>query len=218
MNAAIYLRVSTDDQDVDNQEGDCVRLCQARGWEAAIVPEVESGAKDRPRWRHVLELARTGTIRAVVIWSIDRMGRRMHELLADVRELDRLGCAVVSVRESWLDTTSPTRDLLLAIFAWLAEHERRRLIERTRAGLERARREGKKLGRPPLPVSSLAADRIRELRTVGWSFEGIRARLVAEGWPSWSSRTIRRIAYGAKTPVGYSPLRPPSRQGFNSSN
>jgi len=56
---------------------------------------------------------------------------------------------VISVREPWLDTSGPVRPLLVAIFGWVAEQERARLIERTRAGIERARRQGKRLGRPP---------------------------------------------------------------------
>jgi DNA invertase Pin-like site-specific DNA recombinase len=68
--------------------------------------------------------------------------------LADVLELDRIGVTVVSVRESWLDTGGPVRSLLIAIFSWVAEQERARLIERTKAGLAAARRKGKRLGRP----------------------------------------------------------------------
>src|SRR5437899_10500821 len=65
-----------------------------------------------------------------------------------VLELDRIGVQVVSVREPWLDTSGPVRSLLIAIFSWCAEQEPLRLIERTRAGLDRARRQGKMLGRP----------------------------------------------------------------------
>lgn len=59
------------------------------------------------------------------------------------------GVPVLSVREGWLDTSGPVRPLLVAIFGWVAEQERTRLIERTKAGVERARRQGKRLGRPP---------------------------------------------------------------------
>jgi putative DNA-invertase from lambdoid prophage Rac len=66
-----------------------------------------------------------------------------------VLECDRLGVPVLSVRESWLDTSGSVRPLLVAIFGWVAEQERARLIERTKAGIERARHQGKRLGRPP---------------------------------------------------------------------
>jgi DNA invertase Pin-like site-specific DNA recombinase len=65
-----------------------------------------------------------------------------------VLELDRLGVRVVSVRETWLDTDSLVRPLLVAIFGWVVDQERTRLIERTKAGMSRARTEGKKIGRP----------------------------------------------------------------------
>jgi DNA invertase Pin-like site-specific DNA recombinase len=73
----------------------------------------------------------------------------MTSSISTVLELDRLGVPVLSVREPWLDTSGPVRPLLVAIFGWVAEQERTRLIERTKAGLERARRQGKRLGRPP---------------------------------------------------------------------
>ncbi|MBF5046406.1 recombinase family protein [Aggregicoccus sp. 17bor-14] len=71
--------------------------------------------------------------------------------------LDRLGVPVVSVREPWLDNTGPVRSLLVAIFGWVAEQERSRLIERTRAGLARARAQGKRLGRPRASQFALAS-------------------------------------------------------------
>jgi DNA invertase Pin-like site-specific DNA recombinase len=76
-----------------------------------------------------------------------------------VLELDRLWVPVLSVREGWLDTSGPVRPLLVAIFGWVAEQERSRLIERTKAGLERARRQGKRLGRPPASQVTLHAAR-----------------------------------------------------------
>lgn len=167
--AAIYLRVSSKDgrQDEANQEPDCRRVCEARGWPVgAVYAERESGAKARPVWSDVLELARRGQLRAVVVWSIDRIGRSMWQVVADVRELGRLGCSVVSVREPWLDTGGPTRDLLLAIFGWVAEHERERLRERVRAGLDRARSEGKRLGRPPAGMPASAIEQARRIRGV----------------------------------------------------
>jgi DNA invertase Pin-like site-specific DNA recombinase len=65
-----------------------------------------------------------------------------------VLALDRAGVQLVSVREPWLDTGGPVRDLLLAIFSWVAEQERRRLAERTKAGLARVREHGSRSGRP----------------------------------------------------------------------
>lgn len=146
--AAVYLRVSTDRQTVQNQLADLERLVQARGFEAAIYEEVESAAKARPVLERLLADARAGRVHAVAVWALDRLHRSMLGAIQTVLELDRLGVRVISVRESWLDTDSPVRPLLVAIFGWVAEQERTRLIERTKAGMQRAKREGKKIARP----------------------------------------------------------------------
>jgi DNA invertase Pin-like site-specific DNA recombinase len=146
--AAVFLRVSTDRLTVQNQLADLERLVQARGFEAVIYQEVESAAKARPVLDRLLADARAGRVHAVAVWALDRLHRSMVGAINTVLELDRLGVRVISVRESCLDTDSPVRPLLVAIFGWVAEQERTRLIERTKAGMERAKREGKKIGRP----------------------------------------------------------------------
>jgi DNA invertase Pin-like site-specific DNA recombinase len=146
--AALYARVSTAEQTTANQVDELHRLATARGWEPALYEEKESAAKRRPILDRLMDDARRGKVRAVVVWALDRLDRNMLACLSRVVELDRLGVPVVSVREPWLDTSGPTRSLLVAVFGWVAEQERARLIERTRAGLDRARREGKRLGRP----------------------------------------------------------------------
>ena len=156
--AAIYLRVSSDRQTVDNQRAEVEQLAHARGYETRAYEEVCSAAKRRPVFDRMLTDARTGKVQAVVIWAIDRLHRSMPGAINDILELDRLGVRVLSVREPWLDTSGPVRPLLVAIFGWVAEQERYRLIERTKAGLERAKRAGKRLGRPPCsPVLLRAA-------------------------------------------------------------
>jgi DNA invertase Pin-like site-specific DNA recombinase len=148
--AAVYLRVSTDRQTVQNQIADLERLvrAQARGYEVAVYEEVESASKVRPVLDRLLADTRAGRVQAVAVWALDRLHRSMPGTVSTVLELDRLGVRVISVRESWLDTDSPVRPLLVAIFGWVAEQERTRLIERTKAGMARARREGKQIGRP----------------------------------------------------------------------
>lgn len=158
MKAAVYLRVSSKDgrQDEANQEPDCLRLCAARGWEAVIFRERESGAKERPVWRSVLEAARLGKVQAVVFWAISRVGRNRAQVTHDIEAIYRWGAAVASVREGWLEQPmGPLRDLLLQFMAWTAQGEREELIERTRAGLARARAQGKRLGRPPADAVKL---------------------------------------------------------------
>jgi DNA invertase Pin-like site-specific DNA recombinase len=175
--AAIYLRVSKSDgsQSVENQRPEVEQLARARSFEVVQVYEEQaSAAKHRPVFEQMLKDARRGLFNALVIWSLDRFGRSMVGNLQDVLELDRLGVTVVSVRESWLDTGSPVRSLLVAIFSWVAEQERTRLVERTKAGLQAARRRGAKIGRPRRRVD---LDRARELRVAGQSLRAVAKEL-----------------------------------------
>jgi putative DNA-invertase from lambdoid prophage Rac len=186
---AIYVRVSTDRQQVQNQLAEAQQLAVARGYEPVIYEEVESAAKARPVLERMLAEVRAGRVQAVAVWALDRLHRSMTGAINTVLELDRLGVPVLSVREGWLDTSGPVRPLLVAIFGWVAEQERTRLIERTRAGLERAKREGKVLGRPRTsPLKLAAAARLvsegASIRTAakkgGVSFETLRRHLRTE--------------------------------------
>lgn len=146
--AAVYVRVSTDLQTGENQRAELLQLAAARGYDADMYSETESAAKHRPVFEGMIADVRAGRVRAVLVWALDRLHRSMVGAIQTVLECDRLGVPVISVREPWLDTAGPVRPLLIAIFGWVAEQERTRLIERTKAGLERARRQGKRLGRP----------------------------------------------------------------------
>lgn len=92
--------------------------------------------------------AKRGAFDVLLVWSLDRLGRSMAGNVNDALALDSAGVKLISVREPWLDTGGPVRNLLLAVFSWVAEQELRRLVERTRAGIERARSTGTKSGRP----------------------------------------------------------------------
>ena len=187
--AALYVRVSTDRQTADNQLAEVRQLASARGYEPVVYEEIESAAKARPVLDRMLADVRAGRVQAVAVWALDRLHRSMTGAINTVLELDRLGVPVLSVREGWLDTSGPVRPLLVAIFGWVAEQERVRLIERTKAGLERARREGKVLGRPRTsPLKLAAAARLvsdgASIRAAakenGVSFEVLRRHLRAE--------------------------------------
>jgi DNA invertase Pin-like site-specific DNA recombinase len=128
--------VSTDRQETECQRPEVEQLARARGFEIVKVYEEKmSAAKVRPEYARMMKDARRGAFDVIVVWAIDRFGRSMIGNVSDVLELDRVGVQVVSVRESWLDTGSPVRTLLLAIFSWLAGQERVRIGERTRAGM-----------------------------------------------------------------------------------
>jgi DNA invertase Pin-like site-specific DNA recombinase len=158
MRAAIYLRVSTEDQSTANQRPQVEAAARQRGFtEITFVEEVASGAKVRPALRALLDDACRGRYQAIFVWALDRLGRSAWEIAEIVRRLDTAGVRLVSCQDSWLDTAGPARSLLISIFAWVAEFERGRLVERTLIGLEAARKKGRRGGRPrkltPLAVA-----------------------------------------------------------------
>ena len=131
---ALYLRVSSGQQETENQRPDILQVVRTRGLEIVhIFDEKVSAAKDRPEFQKMMLQAHRGSFDCLVIWSLDRFGRSMVGNLQAVVELDRIGVQVISVKETWLDTSSPVRSLLIAIFSWVAEQERLRISERTKA-------------------------------------------------------------------------------------
>ena len=166
--AVLYLRVSTDEQTTENQRPELVKIARTRKLRVvATYQETVSGAaRVRPELARMLEDARRGNFDVVLVWSIDRLGRTMFGVLRDVLELEQRGVRVVSARESFLDVDGPARHLVLAVMSWAAEYERDRLIERTKAGMERARREGKQIGRPKR-IGYLELQQIRRLEKQG---------------------------------------------------
>lgn len=187
--AALFLRVSTDEQTTATQRPECEALAKARGCDVvATYEETGSGAKrDRAQLAALLRDAHRGAFETAIVWALDRLGRSMHDTIETVRRLDRSGVEVLSVREPWLDTGGPARALLLSIFAWVAEQERDRLIERTRAGMERARRAGVPIGRPEAPIPLTTA---RALRAAGLSVRAVARRLGVA--PSTLHRALQR--------------------------
>ena len=149
MKAAIYARVSTVDQEPENQLQELRRYVQARGWAAAeYVDRGVSGAKDRrPALDQLLADARRRRFDVLVCWRLDRLGRNLKHLITLLEELQALGVAFVSLAEG-IDATTPAGKLQMHILGAIAEFERARIQERVRAGLARARAQGVKLGRP----------------------------------------------------------------------
>lgn len=152
--AAIYLRVSTAEQSLSTQRPAVLQLVRARGLNLVkVYEEVGSAAKKRPVLDQMMLDAHRGEFGVLVVWAIDRLGRSLFDNIAMVRKLADCGVRLVSVREPWLDTGGPTADLILAVMSWVAQFERERLRERTRAGLARARAQGKRIGRPPAEIN-----------------------------------------------------------------
>jgi len=149
MRAAVYARVSTVDQEPENQLQELRTYAQARNWSAVeYVDRGVSGAKDRrPALDDLARDARRRRFDVVVCWRLDRLGRNLKHLITLLDELQALGIAFVSLAEG-IDATTPAGKLQMHILGAIAEFERERIRERVLAGLQRARAQGKRLGRP----------------------------------------------------------------------
>lgn len=150
---AFYLRVSSEEQTVENQLPAIKAFAQARGWVIVEVYQEEASA-----WRsgHQKELSRLlNDLRSgkrkydhILVWALDRLSRQgpLH-VLTLLDTFKQLGAPLVSIQEPWSD--APFSDAMFSLVAWVARYESERRSERTKAGLERAKAQGVKLGRPP---------------------------------------------------------------------
>ena len=158
--AAVYLRVSTESQELENQRAEIAPFIERRGWELVYAFEdtVSGGKteKDRPGFVAMLKAAHQRKFDILVFWALDRLTREgTRATLNYLQRLESKGVQYVSYQEQWLDSTGPFRDVMVAMFATLAKQERARISERTVAGLNIARAKGKRLGRPPLPEEAV---------------------------------------------------------------
>ena len=177
---ALYLRVSTVDQHPETQLHDLRALAQQRGFR--IVKEYTdriSGTRARrPGLDDLLRDARRGHFQIVLVWASDRIARSVRHFLEVLDELNHLGIEFVSFREN-LDTGGPLGRAVVIIIGAIAELERNLIIERVRAGMRRARLEGRHIGRRPLDIDRAAVlrDRARgqSLTQIAKSFQISRA-------------------------------------------
>lgn len=185
MKAAIYARVSTFDQDPENQLAELRRYAAARGWTATeFVDRGVSGAKDRrPALDAMLMAARRRTVDVVICWRLDRLGRNLRHLVVLLEDLAALGVAFVSLGEG-IDATTPAGRLQMAVLGAIAQFERERIAERVKAGLARARAQGKRLGRPRRHTAPLVVT------------AGLSVRQAAALWGVSKSTAARRMAAG----------------------
>lgn len=145
-----YARVSTAGQNIDSQS-DCLRQAGCE----RIYSEKISGAKaQRPELERMLDALRDGD--TVVITELTRLGRSVKELFAIIERVHDAGASIKSLRETWLDTTTPQGNLLFTIFAGLSQFERDLIRQRTKSGLESARARGRKGGRPKADLCKIA--------------------------------------------------------------
>ena len=161
--AVLYLRVSTVDQTTANQERELREIAGRMGCEITKVYRDHgiSGAKGRNGRPQFDALCRDATKRQfdmVMAWSVDRLGRSLQDLVAFLSELHALKIDLY-LHQQGIDTTTPSGKAMFQMMGVFAEFERSMIQERVRAGLARARSEGKRLGRPPIAPKVEAAIR-----------------------------------------------------------
>lgn len=147
-----YIRVSKRDQNVDNQYNILIKqgiLPQDIYCDVGVSGAVT--ASERPQYSRMMNFMQTHKVDRLFVFEITRIGRSFIDTLNIIIDLEKKGTTVVSLSpaEAWSTQTDPSfRNFILSILAWVAERERTNLIERVRAGQERAREEGKHIGRP----------------------------------------------------------------------
>jgi len=144
---ALYVRVSTSEQTVENQRIRLVEYAERNGYDYDLYEEVESTRKTRPVKQALLSKLRQNQYDAVIVFKLDRWARSSTELILDTKELIDKGVGFISVSDN-LDFSTASGKLHFQILSAFAEFERELIRERTIEGLRRAKLQGKKAGRP----------------------------------------------------------------------
>ncbi len=179
MRTAIYARVSTEDkgQDTENQLVQLREYCARKDWAVAeeYLDHVSGKTATRDGFKRLMSDASRRKFDVVLVWALDRFTREgIPETFEHLKKLTSYGVQFESFTEPHFRTMGPAGTLMLAIAAWIAEQERLRISERTKAGLERVRRAGVKLGRPKLVTN---IDWLLEKRRAGCSIREIAQSL-----------------------------------------
>jgi len=166
MKSAIYVRVSTKGQSTDRQVAELQRVC---GSDAEIFREVASGGKgrsDRPVFDELLKSVTQRSIKRVCVWSVDRLGRSLTDLLATLETLKASGASLY-IHSQAIDTETPSGKMMFSLLGVFSEFERSIIRARVQSGVDNARSKGIRLGRPP--VDTKTVDRVKALRSEGLS-------------------------------------------------
>ena len=175
-----YARVSTDEQNLDAQTD----ALTAAGAERIFADKISGTIRSRPELTKIIDQAREGDV--IVVTKYDRLARSLSDLLHIVDAIKARGAGFRSLAED-IDTTTPAGRLIFHVFASIAQFERERISERTREGLDAARRRGRVGGRPPAltPAQVIEVLRMRDE-------EGRRLTEIAHLFKV-SVKTIRRV-------------------------
>ena len=147
MKYAIYARVSTLDQHPENQLLQLTDYAQRQGWDYDTYEEKETTRKTRPVKEQLKALLRQKKYDGLLVWKLDRWGRSSQELVIEIDEFIHRNINFVSYQDN-IDLSTPQGKFMAQILSAFAEFERNMISERTKAGLARAKAQGKKLGRP----------------------------------------------------------------------
>ena len=190
---AVYVRVSTDGQTVDNQLRELEQAAQRHDWNvvATITDQGVSGAKGRngrPGFDDLHRAVARREVDLVAAWSVDRLGRSLQDLVAFLGELHGKGVDLY-LHQQGLDTSTPSGRAMFGMLSVFSEFERAMIQERVRAGLERAKARGTTLGRPRTVTPAVAA-RIRSAREEGHSLRRVALDI------GTSVSSVRRVLAG----------------------
>lgn len=175
MRVALYVRVSTADQNPDTQLLVLRRYCEARGWQIVkeYVDQASGAVAERPQLENLMRDAGEHKFEALLVWKFDRLFRSVAHMLDSLEQFRYRSVEFVSITEC-VDTSTPMGRMVYTFLAAIAEFERDLIRERTRAGMARARAEGKSIGRPPVEWD---ADRALQLLKSGLTYRAIGERM-----------------------------------------
>jgi DNA invertase Pin-like site-specific DNA recombinase len=198
--AALYMRVSTADQNAATQLHDLEAMAQQRGFEIVqrYTDQITGTRARRPGLDQMMADARHGQFDVVLVWASDRLARSVRHFLETIDELNHLNIEFVSCREN-IDTSGPLGRAIVVIIGAIAELERSLIVERVRAGMRRAKLEGRHIGRRPLNVDRAAVLRDRE--------RGLSLTEVAKAHRI-SRAFVSKIVRDARNPAGHEGLTP----------
>lgn len=195
--AALYVRVSQDSQTVENQLLVLNEVARRSGWEIVhtFSDEGVSGAKGRdkrPGYDALLKAVARHEVQIVAAWSVDRLGRSLPDLVAFLSDIQAKGCDLY-LHQQAIDTSTPSGRMLFQMLGVFAEFERAILKSRIAAGIQRARANNVRIGRPPMPISR--AEKVQKALKDGHS---IRAVAAATGV---STATVQRVKRSMQTVI-----------------
>jgi Site-specific recombinases, DNA invertase Pin homologs len=193
--AALYVRVSTDDQTIENQLLVLTEVARRSGWEIVhtFSDEGVSGAKGRdkrPGYNALLQAIARREVQIVAAWSVDRLGRSLPDLVSFLSDIQAQGCDLY-LHQQAIDTSTPSGRMLFQMLGVFAEFERALVVSRVRAAHDRCRARGVRIGRPPMSTS-----RVEKVQKALKDGQSIRAVAASTGV---STATVQRVKRSMQT-------------------